>query len=82
MARELQPDLLLSCISLKSLSGLELTTAVKRELPRIKVFIGSVQGDREQGAPSAGADALIANPMSSNEFQRKVDLLLLRSAPR
>ena len=76
MARQLQPDLLLTCISLKSLSGLELTSAVKRELPGIKVIIGTVQGDREQEALSAGADAFFTYPMIVDEFLMKLDAVL------
>jgi DNA-binding NarL/FixJ family response regulator len=66
MVEEMKPDIVMSCIGLRGMSGLDLTEQISKRFPDIKVIITSVQGT-ETEAVERGAYRYIALPPYPDE---------------
>jgi DNA-binding NarL/FixJ family response regulator len=75
--RELLPDILLTDNDMPHLSGLAVTEALRKELPRIKVLILSLQSDPEYvlRCAQAGAKGYIFKDASPDEVVRAIEAI-------
>ena len=74
-ARELQPDVLLTDIDMPHLTGLAVTEALRKELPKIKVLILSMHAttDYMMRCVQAGARGYVLKQASTEEFMRAIE---------
>jgi CheY-like chemotaxis protein len=73
LAKSLMPDIVMSCIELPGLDGLEVAGAICKSLPRKPFLIAHTgYGKREIGAEAkaAGFDLLLLKPFSRDDFAR------------
>ena len=68
LVRENRPDLLMTCISLKKLSGIELISTVRSFDSNVRIVVTTIQSDREALALEAGANAFVALPPAEWEL--------------
>jgi DNA-binding NarL/FixJ family response regulator len=67
MVDKMKPDIVMSCIALRGMSGLELTEQISKRFPDIRVIITSIQ-NMENEAMEFGAFAYIPLPASQDEI--------------
>jgi DNA-binding NarL/FixJ family response regulator len=67
MVEKMKPNILISCIGLRGMSGLELTKQISSRFPDIKVIITSIR-NMENEAMELGAFAYILLPASRDEI--------------
>ena len=79
-ARRTTPDIAIIDYSLPGLNGLDLTFALKRELPRIEILIYTMHGQDEiiTGILKAGARAYVMKSDSEDHLLAALDALSLR----
>jgi len=74
-ARELVPDVLVTDLDMPHLTGLAVTEALRKELPRIKVLILSAHTDTEfvLRCARAGANGYVLKQASPDEFVQAIE---------
>ena len=75
-----RPELLITCVSLPSMSGLDMIRELRNEGARFKILVATAGPTGEAEALSAGADAHLALPASSDKFISTVRQVLARQA--
>jgi len=75
LARELLPDVLLTDLDMPHLTGLAVTEALRKELPRIKVLILSTHTGAEYmlRCSQAGAKGYLLKQASPDDFARAIE---------
>ena len=76
-AKELAPDILLTDNDMPYLTGLAVTEALRKELPRVKVLVFSMQADPEYvlRCAQAGAKGYIFKHASPDEFLQAIETI-------
>ena len=74
----LQPDLIITDINLPEVSGIELTTRIKKKYPSIKVIGMSTFNDRSYISQmiQSGADGFLVKSASREEIEQAIPLVL------
>ncbi len=74
----LQPDLIITDINLPEVSGIELTTRIKKKYPLIKVIGMSTFNDRSYISQmiQSGADGFLVKSASREEIEKAIPLVL------
>src|ERR1700704_2301927 len=82
MAREWQPDLLITDVSMPNMNGIELSRQLRSE-SRLPIIILSVKGEEKTKveALDAGADDYVTKPIGMDELLARVRRNLARTKP-
>jgi len=69
---QLHPELVLTCIGLKFMSGLDLISKIKEKRPETRIVVTTIQGSQKEEAFRRGADGFVTLPPASGELAEVV----------
>lgn len=67
------PDLVVTCLALKTMSGDEMIRAIRRKGISTRILVVSAQIDGEERAMASGADGFLAAPVSLADLLRALE---------